>query len=73
MARWRMQSKIDTSADSSRAIAFPISSGQNDFVSLFECDDRLFPIGGLAGLSGALAAIFAADIQRVYASDLDLE
>jgi hypothetical protein len=48
-------------------------SGQNDFIALFEGNDRLFPIRGLASLGGTLAAKFTANIQSVYAGDFDLE
>ena len=58
---------------SAREYARPSDSGQSDFVALFESDDRFFPIGGLAGLSGALPAKLAANIQGIYAGDLDLE
>jgi hypothetical protein len=50
-----------------------LNSGQNDFVSLFKSDNGLFPVGGLASLSGALAAILAANIQRIHSGDFDFE
>src|SRR5258708_3484 len=49
------------------------TSGQNNFVALLEGDNGFFPVGRLAGLLGALAAEFSADIERVYFQDLHLE
>ena len=37
-------------------------SSQNNFVALLEGDNGFFPVGRLAGLLGALAAEFSADI-----------
>ena len=47
--------------------------GQNDLVALFQGDDGFFPVCRATRLGGALAAGFAADVQRVDADDLDLE
>src|SRR4051812_26488476 len=46
---------------------------QNNLITLFESNDRLLPIGRLAGLLCALTAVFAADIQGVHAGDFDFE
>jgi len=48
-------------------------SSQYDFVALLEGDNGFFPVGRLAGLLGALAAEFSADIEGVHFEDLDLE
>ena len=49
------------------------NSGEDDLVAFFESDDRLFPIGRLAGLGSSLAAKFAADVHRIDSGDFDLE
>src|SRR4051812_27172973 len=48
-------------------------SGEGDLVAFFEGDDRFFPVGSLASLSRALAAVFAADVECVDLSDFYFE
>ena len=48
-------------------------SGQADLVAVFQRDNGLLPSVRDAGLRGALAAGFAADVHGVHAGDLDLE
>src|SRR5262249_9110383 len=52
---------------------FRTQLGQNDLVALFQGDNRLFPVSGLAGLFGALTTVFASNVQRVHLDDFDLE